>query len=376
MYIENFKNIIFQSKRILILRMIGLALFVQVILSFNLWFDSHVNFPKVPLFDFALFENILFSKITSLLFLFSIISQIFVTKSNQKMAVIFFLFISLLLFLQDLNRIQVWMYFYIIIFLNILFTEKDNEAQFLINLRIIVGSVYFWSGLYKLNIHYVETFQWLVSEIKIFNSIHYIEIVAFISALIELSLGILMVINKVKKVVFFSIFFMHCFIIFNLYLLDWNAIVFPWNILMIVLVYYSLYASSNTSISFNIRQNFYVLTICTIPVLYFFNIIPSVFSFCMYSGRESSATLAFNSKVSKLKILESAIDNQEIIGVDLDYWSAIDKNVPIFADDFYFRKMNKTLCQKYSELGYLGLIINKNPIQNKQYKIKCPCEKI
>ncbi len=371
---EYLKKLFSHSTRLLIIKLIGFTLLIQVTLSFNLWFDSHMNFPKVPFFDFALFENILFSKITSLLFLISIISLIFITKSNQKMVVIFFLLISLLLFLQDLNRIQVWMYFYIIIFLNILFTEKDNEAQFLINLRIIIGSVYFWSGLSKLNIHYLETFQWLVSEIKIFNNLHHIEIVAFISALIELSLGILMIINKSKKIVFFSIFLMHSFIIYNLYLLDWNAIVFPWNILMIVLVYYSFYASSNNSISFNFKQNFYVLILCTIPVLYYFNLIPSVFSFCMYSGRESSATLAFNSKVSKLKILESAIDNQEILGVDLDYWSAIDKNVPIFADDFYFRKMNKILCQKYSKLGYLGLIINKNPIKNKQYKIKCPCE--
>ena len=49
MYIENFKNIIFQSKRIHILRIIGLALFVQVIISFNLWFESNATFPKIPL---------------------------------------------------------------------------------------------------------------------------------------------------------------------------------------------------------------------------------------------------------------------------------------------------------------------------------------
>jgi hypothetical protein len=244
------------------------------------------------------------------------------------------------------------------------------------HLRIIIGAVYFWSGIYKFNIHYLDTFEWLISELIFLKNIKIDNYIAYFSAFLEASLGLLILTNKFKNLAFVFTILMHLFIVLNLILLDWNMVVIPWNILMIVLVYYSFYASSNNSISFNIRQNFHVLTICTIPVLYFFNIIPSVFSFCMYSGRESTTTLVFNSKESKLKILNPVLDNQKVIGVDLDYWSSLDKNVPIFSHDYYFEKMNKTLCKSYFKLGYQGLIINKYPIQTKEYKIKCPCEKI
>lgn len=370
---ENFKSLYNNASKILVIKMIGVTLLIQVFLSYNLWFDNQSIFPKVPLFNLSFLESALLSRITSILFFVSILSLIFVNKSNYKIVITSFLFISLLIVTQDLNRLQVWIYFYTLIFLNVLFTDNKNETQFFNNQRVILGSVYFWSGLYKLNIHYVETFQWLVSEIKILNNVYQIETIAFISALIEFSLGVLIIINKSKKIVFFSILFMHSFIMFNLYLLDWNAIVYPWNVLMILLVYFSFYKTDSTN-PLDFKKQIWVIVISMLPVLYFFNWIPSTFSFCMYSGRESSATLVFNSKKSKLQILESAIGDQEIIGVDLDYWSSVDKNVPVFADDFYFRKMNKILCQKYSELGYLGLIINKNPIQSKQYKIKCPCE--
>jgi hypothetical protein len=377
MYIENFKNIIFQSKRILILRIIGLVLFIQVIISFNLWFESNATFPKIPLFESLNHINPIFHQLLSIVFLGSVISLIIAQEANLNKVLFVLNSIIIINIFFDLNRFQVWIYFYFIIFLTVLLIKDNHESRLLNHLRILIGAVYFWSGIYKFNIHYLDTFEWLISEFTFLKNIKIDNYIAYFSSFLEASLGLLILTNKFKNLAFVFTILMHLFIVLNLILLDWNMVVIPWNLLMVGLVYFSFYQNEDKAFKFKLKKDFFTFIIVfMLPFLYFFEAVPSTISFCMYSGRESTATLVFNSKESKLKILNPVLDNQKVIGVDLDYWSSLDKNVPIFSHDYYFEKMNKTLCKSYFKLGYQGLIINKYPIQTKEYKIKCPCEKI
>ena len=113
------------QKDILIARSIGVALMIQSLISMPIWIGNGGLFPMVPVFDSFLLEispSVQF--FWGILYFGLLISLILSPRKYLKKSIITFVFVFLLMVLQDINRLQVWNYLFIIILLIIFFCSK------------------------------------------------------------------------------------------------------------------------------------------------------------------------------------------------------------------------------------------------------------
>lgn len=368
------------QKDILIARSIGVALMIQSLISMPIWIGNGGLFPMVPVFDSFLLEispSVQF--FWGILYFGLLISLILSPRKYLKKSIITFVFVFLLMVLQDINRLQVWNYLFIIILLIIFFCSKFEDSDILIYLRYILGGVYFWSGIHKLNIHYFEVFQWMTSEIPMLKE-WALPLFSKVSAFVEIFIGICLIAKYNKKVVFVAVFCLHIFILISLISLNWNEVVYAWNIEMVFLVYLSLFIPQDKNHIFTSNILYFIIFIIGLfPGLFLWDLIPGCFSFCMYSGREMTGTILFHSKdvtvfPNSLNIPIPDSQRNEPIGIDIDYWCVKINHVPAFADEKIYLKLSKILCKQYSQKNYGGIILTKYPKTSPPIDKIYPCE--
>lgn len=364
-----FLNFISRTHSIsLIVRSVAFALLVQSFISMPLWIGNEGLFPMISVFEDLTLE--LPTVIQTLLgYVYFIVLLLLLFSPTKYFNYLIPLFLSIVIFLilQDVTRLQVWMYLYFIILSVVYFCIKTKDQNILLYLRFILGGVYFWSGFHKFNIHYAETFAWMNSEIPLLKTLGTSLFAAKLSAFLELLLGILLIIQKQKHLTFTGLLIMHGFILISLISLDWNSIVYMWNIEMLFLVFLVLFKSEDKKI-FVLSKVYYaiVFIIWVIPSLYIFDKIPACFSFNMYSGRDMTGTVVFHSKDVSIfpKILGIPIEKFkgiEPIGVDIDYWCIKINGVPSFADEMFYKRLNKKMYNLYSMKNYGGIRFKKYP---------------
>ena len=223
---------------------VTLGFLTQILLSQSLWYDTNRHFFLVPIFGFLPLD---FGNIGNM-FLFaglliSLIAGGFYFKKKSLIPII--LLISIF-FLQDMTRIQAWGYQYFLTFL-VLFIDwpqnfLDEEKQIkkhLLALQWIMIFTYFWSGVQKFNPHYVEAVHpWLFSAFEWSKPYAEIGNWAYWTAAFETLVGIGSIFQRTRKTAVFAGLGMHFFILLMIgpWGEDWNSVVYPWNIVMMVLL--------------------------------------------------------------------------------------------------------------------------------------------
>ena len=156
-----------------------------------------------------------------------------------RYGVITFLITSFVAYCQDQNRGQPWLYMYWVMLLLSLFPAPSALAA----CRVAVSVVYVWSGIQKMNERFlVMTPEWFVAPAV---NWHFPEILIVglrfavkMAPYIELAIGVLLWIPRLRKVAFVAVFLVHLGAI--LFLGPWghnyNWVVWPWNLAMIALV--------------------------------------------------------------------------------------------------------------------------------------------
>lgn len=365
----------------LIVRSIGLALLIQSVISLPLWMGNGGTFPMVSLFERTSFElSTDIQPILGLIYFGLLVSLIVSPEKYFNYLLPFFITIVIFMLFQDVNRLQVWVYLYIFILTIVYISIKTKDPNILFYIRFILGGVYFWSGFHKFNIHYAETFEWMISGFPFLKKLGTSTIAINLSACIELLLGILLVLKIQKRITFIGIVLMHGCIILSLLSLDWNSVVYMWNIEMVFLVYLTLFMSDD-KIRYISSKPYYaiVMIIWLLPSLYIYDKIPACFSFNMYSGRDIAATIYFHSKDAsifpkKLEIPLEKFKGQEPIGLDVDYWCIKVNGVPSFAHENTYIRLNQILCKAYSMKSYGGIILKKYPRDQPPIEESYPCE--
>src|SRR4029078_7764197 len=141
-----FSNLSIASKKIIVTRFICLFWLVAKIISWKLWLADRV-FPVVPPFRFLFVPQ----AIHLVLFIFSLVTLsvllIFPLSRVLQVSVIIIEAFSCLL---DQNRWQPWEYQYTFIILALVINYK-NEKNATSVIALILGSVYFFSGIGKMN---------------------------------------------------------------------------------------------------------------------------------------------------------------------------------------------------------------------------------
>ena len=132
---------------------LALAMLIGMILSWKLWISSRL-YPltpissKLPAIGFP-FDYIIFGILISLLF------AILFSRQPLKV-IILFVVLSGIWSLFDQSRWQPWFYQYVIMFIVLAYyywdkTDNDRKRFITYTLRIIIATIYFWSGLHHLN---------------------------------------------------------------------------------------------------------------------------------------------------------------------------------------------------------------------------------
>lgn len=381
-----------QTKRITqVLWLIAITLFLQVYLSYNLWFPIDRTYPIVPFFDgLTLHLGNGLTRFVSGAMLCCILSAA-LSVNYRKWLLPIALFGLAILILNDLNRLQVWIFIYIGI-LGILAMhawQKVPTPMAWRSLQFIVAVVYFWTGTQKLNAHFNENvYSWLIG---IFESTAWLKdnylSTGYLVGTTELLIGLALFWRKTQKVAVIAVAALHTSILLLLIKYDaWNTVVYPWNIAMIVLVVLLFWQSQQSIVEQKTkRPAIWVLVLFGFaPILDFGGYWMHELSFGMYSGISLEGQLYFDDYAADDCVPEVfwaddlLYQSKEESALSLDDWAMENLNVPPISTPYAFRTAAKEFCtclDKHHWKGGLELEYTSRWSQNKR-KILIPMKEL
>lgn len=366
------------SKVFLVKVIVILGLLSGIVISLKLWVGERF-FPYIPVFENipnlpSVFWLILFISLFVVLILALILKR---PQNFLFWAVIFLVFFGL----YDQMRWQPWVYQYLFMIITLVlfsWNPKDKRGiDVVLNTsRLIVASIYFFSGLQKINLTFFESiFPWFIEPVV---KVLPIEIATYIYPLgvfvpfLELLIGVGLLTKKFRKASVVLAILLIISILFTLGPLghNWNIVVWPWNLVMLCLVV-TLFWKSDFSmkdvlwIKDNIFHKIIILLFLVLPFFSFFNLWDSYFSSTLYSGNIIQANLYISNNVKQAipKYIQNYAKSVNINTNDVDFllWSFEELNVPVPPQSRIYRKLAKSFCYNQSYPGDVFLIIKGKP---------------
>ncbi len=360
------KNILLPDSRIeWVKRIIGLAFLCQVFISTELWHGVERLYPLIPAFGT---EGMGWSaSMQKVLFYMLIMSSLsLVLIRNITWTVSSFLLILSLLFIEDITRVQAWSYQYFLMLIIVLLDvfHKNRKATILA-LQWALIFIYFWAGIQKLNIHFeLLVYPWLMTAYDFIEPLSKTTWLAYVVASFEILLGIGLFFEKTRKITLILAILFHGFILFLLIGLEWNVIVYPWNIAMVGLLlvlfldikfFKHVPQISSKSMLTNLKWKallplvfiFFMLDVT--PFLNQFGLWSDHLSLKMYTGDSVDARLHLSAKDASC-VPEALIDEMRIgeetneMLVSVDDWAFQELQVPSFGSDNGFKKAALMYC--------------------------------
>lgn len=360
------------EKRTHYLKIIALIfLLTGIALSFKLWLSNRY-FPLVPVFDFIPALASPFDSIVLFMFILSSILQLLMPQIKASKCL--FWICAGILVITDINRIQPWFYLYILILSISDFIKSETDKISLI--KLILASVYFYSGWHKLNPEYFNSvIDWFIQPFYTETNLIY-KVLFFIGSLIPIiemacALALLSGIY-VKKAVYAAIS-IHLLILISTGPLghNYNSVIWPWNIFMPIALFLSFTSAENENLFLHFRKQiiekslttYFIFFISIMPFLNSFNLWPSYMSWNLYSGNTENARMYLGEKVSTY--FSPAFDDIMKDCYDAPYtinpkkWALKELNVPPFPEKPVWHK-----CHSYM-LDFTGnpneVILNIQP---------------
>lgn len=341
----------------LIRKVIGIAFLIGILLSHHLWLSDRF-FPLAPVMDWMPGFSSPIDAIFLLLLMLTL--GVGVVWAKQK---VFYVFLGLLILflLQDQMRWQPWVYIYALFLIPFLH-KKQTIAYF----QIILIGVYIWSGIHKLNPNFIAfTFNDILKylfEIRNPELIKSLEKAGYLVAAIEIGIGLVLAVPKLRKIGVFLAMGTHLFIL--LYLSPWgidtNYIVYPWNIAMVILVFLVFFETENKLITWGewSAKTRYLNTgaailIWGMPFLNFLHQWDDYPSFSLYSDKahrffiavEANELPKTDGRLRPYYVKIEGLSGGQII--ELHKWAMGELNVPFYPETRLF----KTVAQHFCELG-------------------------
>jgi len=343
----------------IITRITAIACIIGMFLSYKLWLGERM-FPLTPLVDFLPslhhpFDILLFCISIGLLVCIAILR-------NPQRFIIAFIICALLLAILDQNRWQPWFYQYVLMlfvvsFFNFRCDDTKQQQAIVTIFKLMIAAVYFWSGLQKMNPHFItDTYPWLMEPIANHmseTSIRNIDWLGKAFPIVEILTAIALFLSPTKKAALVLLFIMHLFILAVLgpFGHNYNPVVWPWNFAMMGFAYI-LFLKSDSFTTANIKSmlHFHSLKIVAIlfimmPLLNFFNAWDSYLSHNLYSGNTSGGVIYISDNVeAKLPaaIKQYSKGEMNMNQINIKYWCMIELGVPAYPEKRNFAAVTKT----------------------------------
>ncbi len=262
-------------------------------LSSNNWFGiSH--FPQIPLIQYNISSDA--QRFFSILLCLILVGIIFSQGRMEIILILSCLIISSILIISDQLRIQPWIYIYSIIFFLVLISRLNliKLEHSLNTIKLFVASVYFWSGIHKINFSfYNNIIPWLLAPLTKCGPISQPFLIFFLKIIpfLELSFGFGLIFPKSSTLSMLFLIFMHYLIIliFTFFYPSWNIIIIPWNLGMIFILWTLFFKNKEFVFLSILELNFFLrhlfILFLFLPILNFWGYWDGYLSFSLYSGK-------------------------------------------------------------------------------------------
>jgi len=333
---------------------VGLA--SSVLLSSKLWVSTRF-YPMVPVFHwlpripFPL-DYLCFGALLALL-----VAIAFAAKPRPY--ILAFVAFAGVYSLFDQTRWQPWAYQYWMMLIALgcfsgLADDLAGQRDALNICRLIMGCTYFYSGFQKLNVRFVsEGMPWVLGTLRF--HIPGLNYIGWITPFVEVSIGLCLLSRRFRKIGIVNGIIMHLFILYSFgpLGLNWNTVVWPWNVVMIALL---LLLFRNTDVTFGdivwrnrfVFQKVALVLFGVMPALSFVGWWPSDLSLCLYTANLTEAQVMVSQKVKEQ--LPPAVQPYVKLGyghlvLRTQDWSFGEMNVPPYAEIQSFTTIGATVCR-------------------------------
>ena len=338
------------ARRLLCLRVtIAAGAILGMALSYRLWLSAR-DYPLTPVFPFLKpiphpFDYILFGATLLALSLSALTPRL----------IPIFATLAVVLAVCDQSRLQPWFYQYFFLLLGVAFASPNA-------CRLIVASIYFWSGAQKLNAGFIHTgFPWLLEPImrhlpqRAQAMVHPLSVAA---PFVELWIGIALLSRKFRTPALILALAMHVFILMSLGPLgqNYNYVVWPWNIAIaaaVVILFWKAAESARGILFGEGPFHAAVLVLFTVaPALSFFGFWDHYLSSAMYASNENHGLIYISDKLFD-RLPDGIADyvrveTPELDSIDIGEWSANEMNVPPYPEIRIYKNVARKICE-YAE---------------------------
>ena len=372
------------DKRTTVIRLLCFFWLLAKAISWKVWL-AHRLFPVVPPFEF-LFVPPAIHLLLFILCLAALLGLLIIPWNRLLQVSV--IIVEVMSCSLDQNRWQPWEYEYIFIMLALLVNYKI-EKNALSSIAFIFASIYFFSGISKMN---------PVFSISVRNEIAGSAIVhlhnsalngwlayhlGYALGAMESLLGIGLFFRRTAKVSSILLIIMHLLILAILgpFGADYDRIVWPWNIFMIIILFVFFIAGKPVSISFHSARygwnKLIVILFGILPVLNFYGYWDFYLSSSLFSSRPPEMYICIQHAGSgkvlqpffggyKSKLLCDSTSSM----INVRDWSFKEMQSPVYPEIRVYKSMKEQLLLRYPDMSATFIV---NPYNNGvKKKIRLP----
>jgi hypothetical protein len=331
------------------------------VMGWRMW-TAYRLFPTAPLFESLDQIPLVIHLILLALSLLCITLLLFFNKN--KFIMVGILMIEICSCLLDQNRWQP--YEYQCLFIIFIFLINTNTPKLVItSFTFILITTYLYSGLGKLNGGFLHT-VWVQIILKSFLKVpsnitanYYLYHAGYLLGLFELIAGSGLLFSKTKKTAAIALIIMHLFILLLLgpLGLNYNNIVWPWNMVMIVYLYLIFIKKQEKIITLKaVFQGWNKLVFIAwgiLPALHFIGYWDGFLSSSMYSGKAPKMIIciADTSECKQLRTFYGKGGYKTCNGqacIELQNWAITETNAIPNPEIRIYKIIQKKLKKKYA----------------------------
>jgi hypothetical protein len=286
---------------------VAAGLLLSILCSYNLWAGQRW-YPVCPVFkDWYIsppYDYILLG-------LEIILILLLIIADKTRILIFLLLTLNLAFCLLDQNRLQPWFFIYnsfllVLLFYNWRIDNVNNYNSFFIILQLCFCAVYVYSGLQKFNPGFInETYPWFIRPLEKLVSDRQMETLhktGYVIPFIELFIGFGLLIKPLRFISIPLLIMLHVIILLLMGPLgnNYNPVVWPWNIMMIVLALL-LFSGKTNERFFSVSHLFKLPVFYMVMILFWilpaFNLVgkwETYLSFSLYSGNNHTAKILLN----------------------------------------------------------------------------------
>jgi hypothetical protein len=354
------------------------AMFAGLALSPNLWLSERV-YPLTPVSPLLRpipvpLDHFLYAAMLAMLVVIAVVG-----RAQKWIGGFIALAVGVALF--DQSRWQPWFYQYLVMLAALGFCGRKQGSN---TCRLVMVSIYFWSGMQKANGDFVHNvFPFMLGPTAGMVPLW----LGYFAPVIEIAIGIGLLTSRFRTYAIYAGIAMHAFILLAIGPLgsNTNSVVWPWNMAMIcflMILFWKRSEVGGLEIVWprHAYQGAVLVLFGILPALSFFNLWDGYLSSALYSGVRNTAVIyvtdALKGRLPKEIVPHVYPSNRAGTGIlILRDWSMSELNAGIYPEPRIYKSLGRYICGYTQDPTEMKLWIKQTNVlfsPDKQVSYDCP----